>query len=203
MRACSKGRLCHEPLHPVPMRRQRVPAQPARVLAALHVRCLQAPRAVVLRCCGRHARGVRRLLERSAPMTAPTIIAFVVPGTPPSWKRKVVAIAKGKRTEFNDKDYIAARERVAWAMVAAVGPHRLAFQQSRLSLRLDLHYPDRRVRDADRALNLVLDAGKGLLWTDDAWTTFEGGRLLVQPSLDRKLPRMELVIERIGPKEAT
>ncbi len=136
-------------------------------------------------------------------MTSPGFITFTVPGTPPSWKRKVVAFVKGRRTEFNDKEYTAARERLAWAMVAAVGTHRLAFQQSRLSLRLDLYYPDRRVRDADRALNLVLDAGKELLWTDDAWTTFEGGQLQVRPQLDRANPRMELTVERIGPKEAT
>ena len=130
------------------------------------------------------------------------VVRFTVLGVPASWERVISRRMRGGELRpVNSDDYKRARKNVATAMLVAAGPHAAAFRRSRLSLRLELYYPDRRVRDADRALNLVLDAGKGILWDDDAWTRFEDGALIVLPYLTEPgvPPRMHVHVSCIGP----
>lgn len=130
-------------------------------------------------------------------------IEIVRYGVPPSWKRRIVTKRRdGTLAHVNPSDYEAVRQEFAMRMLAAVRSRQALFLASRVSLWLDLSYPDRRVRDADRALNLVLDAGRGILWPDDAWTTFEGGEIIVRPKLDPASPMVRLRVQVIGPRVA-
>lgn len=120
------------------------------------------------------------------------LVEFEVPGPPRSWKRRRTGLGKS----YNDPEYTAHKRNVGWLMLgAATAAQRTVMLQSKLSLQVDMFFATYRVQDADRVLNLILDAGKGLFWKDDTWTTFDGGEIVLRPSLDRSNPRVVVRVE--------
>ena len=129
-------------------------------------------------------------------------VEFTIPGPPRSWKRRNTGRSRstGKSVSFNDPKYEQHKKHVAWLMLQhTTESERRFIRGSRLSLQLAMYFPSFRVQDADRVLNLILDAGKSLFWVDDTWTTFEGGEIVLRPALDRKNPRVEVIVECIAP----
>ena len=128
-------------------------------------------------------------------------VEFTIPGPPRSWKRRRVGHDKttGRILSFNDPKYEKNKAEVGWQLLRAIGPGRQGWwQRQRIRLTLTMWFPTHRTQDADRVLNLVLDAGKGVVWKDDTWVTFEDGEIVLRPRLDSANPRTEVVLEAIG-----
>ena len=61
---------------------------------------------------------------------------------------------------------------------------------------LDVAFHNRRVKDADRVANTVLDACKRILWSDDRWTQVPS--VLIASRLDREAPGVGVSVRVIG-----
>ena len=68
----------------------------------------------------------------------------------------------------------------------------VGFGSARVSVTIDVYWPDRRRRDLDNAVKSILDGcTKAALWDDDS----QVAELTVRAHVDRERPRAELVVE--------
>lgn len=121
-------------------------------------------------------------------------IAFTVPGPPVPKQR--ARMGKGGRW-YTPKETAEYRHRIRNAMTASwfrttAWPINAAYRVSLL-----VYMQDARRRDVDNIAKAVLDALNSITWDDDSRVQ----QLAIDRSIDRKQPRVEVVIEVIEKKD--
>jgi Holliday junction resolvase RusA-like endonuclease len=111
----------------------------------------------------------------------------ILPGEPVPWARA----GRGARGQtYTPRRYAEHLEALGWAMRQAYdGP---VITAGELGLHARFYRSSRRNVDLDNLAKAVLDAGTGIVWTDDRLLS----RLVLERMVDPERPRTELVVYR-------
>ena len=123
---------------------------------------------------------------------AEPLVAFTVAGEPASKARPIFTTRGGKPRAITPAETVAAEGKVAWSFRLAVRKHDTAGPFGVMVL---FHLGNRRRRDVDNMLKLVLDALNGVAWDDDH-QVLEVTARKVQATAETA--RTEIVIYRPG-----